>query len=445
MPSLSPTPGSNLPGVLVACGRRVKRRSLTGASLMLAGWAWLSLSGCISTDQPAPPANAIRIGSVLPFSGARAASGVPLEAALRLAMEDVNAAGGLDGRPLWLDIADSHSDDTRGTANALKMIENDNLPFFVGTEEPQIEFQITSAIKDHHMVHLMPGLTSAQFHDPSAAAAWFRLSPAVNYIACALAKWVISDGATKTSVLVDPDDYSRNFAVNFGAVMTSKGRAMLPTLLVDPSSSSYAETFTSLLQLAPDAAVLMTSPSVAAGLLQEWAARGKPIKLYLGPTLKDPELLRNVPTGILEGVKGVTADLGERATDFETYFETRTAVPSVTGSHYYFDAVALLALAVAEGIAQNGSIPTPATIKGHMLNISSAAGTVVGFDQLADGFALLADGQKVTYYGAAGSYILNDLGDATMNGGAIWQITGADFVTLDHEQCDKTEMQNAGM
>jgi hypothetical protein len=75
-----------------------------------------------------------------------------------------------------------------------------------------------------------------------------------------------------------------------------------------------------------------------------------------------------------------------------------------------------------------------------MLNVSSATGTVVAFDQLAQGLALLAAGQKVSYSGAAGSYVLNALGDSTLNRGTIWQISGSDFVTVDYEQCDSTDM-----
>jgi ABC-type branched-subunit amino acid transport system substrate-binding protein len=412
----------------------------SGACRLLAAGACFSLAACISNAEPTPAPDAIRIGAVLPFSGTRAASGVPLEAALRLAVDDVNAAGGLGGRPLWLDVADSHSDDVRGTANALDLIESKALPFFIGTEEPKIAYQITSAVKAHSMVHVMPALTSAQFHDPSATAAWFRISPSVSFIACALAKRVLADGLSKVSVVVDSDDYSGNFAVKFGAVLRTKANTALPSLLLDPHSSSYAETFTTLINLAPDAVVLMTSPSLAARFLQEWAVRGRPIKIYLGPTLKDPALLRNVPAGILEGVTGVSADLGEQSAAFAAYFETRTTVIPVAGSHYYFDAVSLLALAVAEGIAQDGSIPAPAAIKAHMLNVSSAAGSVVSFDRLAEGLALLAAGEKVSYSGAAGSYVLNALGDTTLSRGSIWQITGNDFVTVGFEQCDATDL-----
>src|SRR5512138_444676 len=83
---------------------------------------------CVSTEEPTPPPAAMHIGTVLPFSGSRAASGAALESALRLAIDEVNQAGGLGGRPLWLDVEDSHSDEARATANALALILNKPMP-----------------------------------------------------------------------------------------------------------------------------------------------------------------------------------------------------------------------------------------------------------------------------------------------------------------------------
>ena len=410
--------------------------------LVLTSCASLVCLGCVSSQESTPPSNALRIGTVLPFSGDRATSGAPLEAALRLAVAEVNAAGGLAGRPLWLDIADSHSDDLRGTDNAINMIENNEIPFFIGTEEPKITYQITSAVKKHNMVHLMPGLTTAQFHDPSSAAAWFRLSPSVSYLSCALAKRVLADGLSKVFVVVDDDDYSTNFAIRFGAVMQTKAHTSTPSVRLDQGSASFSEVFSNLIKLAPEAVVLMASPPMAARFLQEWAVRDRPMRIYLGPTLKDPALLRNVPMGILDGLTGVSADLGEQAPAFATYLVNRTAVLPTAGSYYYFDAVALLSLALAEGIANEEGIPTPASIKTHMLNVTSTAGEVVSFDTLSEGFNLLAAKKKISYQGAAGWYVLSSLGDSTLNRGSIWQIKRSDFVTVGSEQCDRSDIDN---
>lgn len=402
----------------------------------------LLASACVSTEEAVAPSGGIHIGAVLPFSGERASSGVALESAMRLAIDNANSAKKLSGQTLSLHLGDSHSDDIRGTANALALIEQGNLPFFIGTEEPKIAFQITDAIKANQMVHLIPGLTAAQFHDPSAKAAWFRLSPSVSYLACALAKHMRADGIQKANLLIDPDDYSSTFATIFSRVFTANGGTTLPTLILASQGGSLQDLFATLARFAPDASALITSPALAARILQEWAVRGKPNAWYFGPTLNNPELLRNVPMGVLDGIQGISADLGDRADEFETFFRANTDVPPLAGSHYYFDAVALLALASTQALAETGGLPGPVAIKDHMLRVTSPGGTVVAFDQLAQGIAMLSAGQKIQYQGAAGFYTLDSLGDTTQNRGVIWRIEGTRFNKIDYLQCVPGEVES---
>jgi ABC-type branched-subunit amino acid transport system substrate-binding protein len=421
-----------------AVGQRTARAPFARTTLTLAGLACLCCTACVSAREHTQPPNAIRLGTTLPFSGERAASGVALERALRLAVDKVNLTGRLP--PLTLDVRDSHSDDTLGTARTLDLLDNEKIPFFVGPEEPKIAYQIANAIKAHHMVNLLPGLTSPQFHDPSSDAAWFHLSPSPDYLACALAKRMFADGITKANAITAPDDYSGTFATIFGRVFSDMGGTLLPGLQLSPDWASFSEVFATIERFSPDATLLIASPSVAAGFLQEWAVRGKVGKWYLGPPLNNPALLRNVPAGVLEGIFGISPDLGDKETAFSDYFESETAVPPLAGSHYYFDAVALLALAIAEGIAEEGEIPDPANFKRHLQNVSSTSGQIVSFNNLADGLAQIAAHQKVTYSGAAGSYILNEQGDSVENRATIWMITGDTFQDIGLEQCTNAEV-----
>ena len=423
-----------------AFGQRPGAWTPARAQALLAAVAALAGLACVSTRDESDPPGAIRIGTTLPFSGERAASGVALERALRLAIDRVNEAGGLLGKPLALEVRDSHSDDVLGTASALEMLDDGTIPFFIGPEEPKIAYRIADAIKAHHMVNLLPGLTSPQFHDPSSNAAWFHLSPSPDYLACALAKRMFKDGITKANAITDSDDYSGSFATIFGRVFSDMGGTLLPGLQLSPDRSSFGEVFATIERFSPDATILLASPSVAAGFLQEWAVRGKVGKWYLGPPLNNPALLRNVPAGVLEGIEGISPDLGVNAAAFDTYFEAETAVPPLAGSHYYYDAVAMLALAIAAGIAETGAIPNPATFKNRLQNVTSTPGQIISFDNLATGLAQIAAGEKVTYSGAAGSYVLNTLGDSVENRATIWRITGDRFEDIGFEQCANEEV-----
>jgi len=417
-------------------GRRRPNRLSPSLAVLIAGLLGVA---CVSTQESADPVNAIHIGSTLPFSGTRAASGVALETALRLAIDRVNSAMVLP-RPLAIEVRDSHSDDALGTANTLALLQEEDIPFFIGPEEPRIAYQIANAIKAQRMVNLLPGLGSPQIHDSTARAAWFRLSPSPNYLACALAKRMFKDGITRANAVTDPDDYSATFATIFGRVFTSMGGTLLPGLQLPASGSNFAEVFATIERFSPDATMLITSPSVAAGFLQEWAVRGKVGKWYLGPPLNNPALLRNVPTGVLEGMLGISPDLGANAAKFDADFESMTGVPSLAGSHYYYDAVAMLALAIAEGIAQTGVIPDPVTLKLHLQAISSAPGELIQYDDLSRGLAMVAARQKIQYSGAAGAYVLNADGDSIQNQATIWRITGSNFDYAGSELCTDAEV-----
>jgi neutral amino acid transport system substrate-binding protein len=424
--------------------------ALTSARTWLAFRWWPAIAvlaaswGCVGAQDRTEPADAIRVGTTLPFSGERAASGVALERALRLAIDVVNQeAGGLAGRPLALEVRDSHSaDDDRGTMATLEMLSAGNLPFFIGPEEPKIAYQIENAIKTYKykMVNLLPGLSSPRIHDPSADAAWFRLSPSPNYLACALAKQMFADGIRKANAVNDPDDYSSTFAIIFGRVFSAMGGTLLPGLQLPGSGSSFDDVFATLERFEPDATLLITSPSVGAEFLQEWAVRGRVGQWYLGPTLNNPALLRNVPTGVLEGLRGISPDLGANADNFDAYFEAATGVPPLAGSHYYFDAVALLALAIAEGFAQTGAIPEPVTFKLHLQNVTRPSPQVISYRNLGLGLNLIAAGQTVQYSGAAGNYVLSADGDSIDNRATIWRISDHSFQNIGAQQCSDAEV-----
>lgn len=99
------------------------RRSLiTVAALALAGMAalsvfWLRLE----------PASPIRIGVLHSLTGTMAISEAPLVDAVRLAVEEINAAGGLLGRPVEMIVADGRSDPAHFAAEAERLISEEKV------------------------------------------------------------------------------------------------------------------------------------------------------------------------------------------------------------------------------------------------------------------------------------------------------------------------------
>ena len=62
---------------------------------------------CVEVAEDSP-SDAVKIGALLPFSGELAASGINLERPLMMAADTINAAGGIQGKPVVIVAADSN-------------------------------------------------------------------------------------------------------------------------------------------------------------------------------------------------------------------------------------------------------------------------------------------------------------------------------------------------
>lgn len=98
-------------------GRPRARRDSVAATRRSALAVLLALSACETTaPPPPPPADAVKVLAVNPLTGSLSFMGPALEHAMQLAAAEINAEGGLLGRPLQLLAADSHSDEQAGLA-----------------------------------------------------------------------------------------------------------------------------------------------------------------------------------------------------------------------------------------------------------------------------------------------------------------------------------------
>jgi branched-chain amino acid transport system substrate-binding protein len=84
------------------------------------------------TEAPAPSGEAIVFGMVAPMTGDAADYGVQLETGVRLAIEEINAAGGINGQPVELEICDDKCDPYEGSMCAQKMVSDEDIFAVIG-------------------------------------------------------------------------------------------------------------------------------------------------------------------------------------------------------------------------------------------------------------------------------------------------------------------------
>ncbi len=99
----------------------------------------------------------IRIGMVDPLTGVYAAVAQNEVTGAKLAVQQVNARGGILGRPIELLVEDSANDVGTGVQKARKLIERDQVQFLVGDVNSGVAQAIAQVTNEKKVLHIVSG------------------------------------------------------------------------------------------------------------------------------------------------------------------------------------------------------------------------------------------------------------------------------------------------
>lgn len=99
----------------------------------------------------------IKIGMVDPLTGVYAAVAQNEVIGARLAVDHVNAAGGILGRPVELLVEDSANDVGTGVQKARKLIERDQVSFVIGDVNSAVAQAIAQVTAEKKVLHIVSG------------------------------------------------------------------------------------------------------------------------------------------------------------------------------------------------------------------------------------------------------------------------------------------------
>jgi neutral amino acid transport system substrate-binding protein len=440
----------------------VRRSRAAGASLTLAVAAFaVTALGC-GGDGNKRPENAIVIGSLLPFTGTEAALGNNLEQAMLLAIEDVNAAGGVHGRPLALVSRDSNSGSMRGFEGLLSLLYTDQVRYLVGPEEGDLANQVVSDVKALDVLNVLPGYTAPSVRrSSSSGGAWMRLAPSPGAIGCGMAVNMTQQGVMKANVIVARDDYNQNLATAFSSQFSRLGGEVLPSVSVTAGAQSYSAEVMQAFGYGADRTLLIAYPATASTIVNEWGFAGGTGAWFLSPMLQADALLLNVPSQSLEGQLGLSPSLSLRAecvaldtdhTDrltcvrdnadrFRAHFEERWGGRPFPAAHFYYDAVVLVAMGLEYTLANGGQMPSAAALQQTIRALATPTAAAARWSDLKLAFELLAGRTPVRYVGAAAEYHFDDYGAAQYVVFDSWRVEGRSFADQESlkAECPQTQ------
>ena len=413
------------------------RAVVTGVAML--GVSALLLTGCSgganapADETDAPAANSgdanpieagdrdltLKIGTILPQSGALAFLGPPEEAGVALAVKDINDAGlGINVEAIFRDSGDTQTD--TATVSVTDLLSQD-VSAIVGAASSGVSKTVIDQITGAGVVQFSPANTSAEFTDYSDNGLYFRTAPSDVLQGEVLGNLIAEDGNSTLGLIVLNDAYGTGLAEYTTTAFEAAGGEVVATSLFNEGDSNFASQISEVTAANPDAIALITFDQ-AKVVVPQLVGSGYPSdKLYfVDGNLSDYSA--DFAPGLVDGSKGTLPglDTGTLGDFTDRLLEVDPGLQDYSYAAESYDAVMLIALAAYAANDVSGE-----KIAEYLQQVSGGTGdgkTVTDFTEAAD---LLKAGEQVDWDGFSGPITFDENGDPTEATIGIYQY-GAD-------------------
>jgi ABC-type branched-subunit amino acid transport system substrate-binding protein len=153
----------------------------------------------------------LKVGLLLPKTGALAFQGPPMFAAAKLAVKEINEAGGVLGQPVQVVEGDDGTNPDVAKATAAQFISQ-GIAVIIGAGASGVSKAVIPQVAQAGRVMISPSATSDELTKFEDKGFFFRTSPPDVLQAKAVADIIMRDGHTKVAIIARGDSYGSGLA-----------------------------------------------------------------------------------------------------------------------------------------------------------------------------------------------------------------------------------------
>jgi len=376
-------------------------------------------------------AETIKIGALMSLTGGLGPYGPSILDGAQMAVDEINAAGGVLGKQLELVVRDTATSPDVGRDAASKLVEIDKVPAIVGALSSGVTLAASSVTIPAEVVLISPASTAPSLPALDDNDYVFRTVVSDEVQGVVLGRLAVILNYTRTSVTYVNNDYGKGLADTFKNTFEALGGQVLVMVAYEENKPSYRGEVDKLLAGNPEAIVMVSYPVDGNKQIVEAVEAGYQGAFLMTDGMKGegvapgPACASAESPGPIEGAYGTVAAGGFKADQFEADYNSGGYGPSTIP--YYdkaYDAVMLIALAMVRA----GEATGPA-IRDNLRAVANPPGEIVYYNEFEKAVALLEAGQDINYQGAAGVVDFKDTGDVT-GGILIWKVEGCHVVSV---------------
>jgi branched-chain amino acid transport system substrate-binding protein len=347
----------------------------------------------------------LTVGTLLPQTGSLAFLGPPEFAAVELAVQEMNEAGGVLGKDVKKFNSDSGDAQNPIASQSVDRLMSRNVDTIVGAASSSVSLLVIDKITSAGVLQISPANTSDAFSTYCDNGLYFRTAPPDTLQGRVLADTIIADGNQTVGIMALQDAYGTGLANHVETNVTASNGEVVEKIIYDPKAANYATEVQSIKAADPDAIVVI-------GFAETQKIIPEMIKQGIGPATKkiyfvdgnladyseafEPGTLGPNVKGTLPGV-AATAELKERLMEVD---------PKLTEFSYAaesYDATMLVGLSAIAADSDYGP-----DIAAEMVNVSKEGTKCSAFAECKE---LLENGEDIDYDGYSGPVEFLENGD----------------------------------
>ncbi len=314
-------------------------------SLALLSLAVLTLSQAACT-----PSTKIKLGLIAPLTGDVAGLGADVLHGAQMAVDKINANGGINGHQIDLIAEDGRCTGADAANAAQKLVNVDKVFAIVGGLCSGETLAAAPIVEAGKIVLLSP--TSSSPDVTKAGDYVFRNYPSDALKTTAMAKYFADNKIAKVAMITENTDFSQAFRASLKEKLPKD--AVVFDEVVDPGTKDFRTLMTRLKDIKADAFFPNgNSDSVIGPMVQQLREAGIKITAITHDAGDSVTMAKNVPEA--EGMYAINVSSSTKDPTFEKDFQTKYGDPKygISFAGYAYDSVDVITQGIASGAADS--------------------------------------------------------------------------------------------
>jgi len=388
------------------------------------GFLAAALLGVTAIVTPAAAQQGLKLGVLMSMTGGLGSYGEVGLNGVRLAVEEMNAAGGVNGGQVTLAVGDDQTSPQAGVDAAKRLVDIEKVNAIIGALSSGVTIPVaTSVAVPAGMIQISTASTSPEITTLKDGDFLFRTVPTDAVQGVALAQIAKEKGVKSAAIIYVNNDYGKGLAEAFTKSFEGK---VTQSIAYEPKQASFRGELQRAAQGGADTLLLLAYPEDGIPILKQALEGGFFKKFAFADGMKAPEVAKSIGAKFVEGAFATAPQAAGEASDlfrklYEKRFKEMPPKPYIDAA---YDAAMLVGLAAVKAKSSN-----PKAIRDALRFVANAPGEPIRPGEFAKAKKMLEAGQDIDYVGAGGPQNFDSAGDV-VGTYAHWEFKGGKIVTI---------------